>query len=228
MGVVSLIMTMLFNSSKTKYRWKESAIFLFLAICSALELGCGSSSPRYRSEETHSPYVVQQDDEFRFATKVRAEEKAEDDRKVDIQKTKRDLTHKKGVYSNLTPSGIDRDKVLLSVVGFLGVPYAFGGTSKEGIDCSGFTLKVYDDAVKKPLPRSTVEQYEMGKAVSMNNLQFGDLVFFNTTGRSPSHVGIYIEDDVFAHASVSYGVTFSSLESTYYKKRFIGARRIAR
>ena len=60
----------------------------------------------------------------------------------------------------------------------------------------------------------------------MEELQFGDLVFFNTTGRSPSHVGIYLEDDLFAHASVTYGVTISSLESTYYRKRLVGARRV--
>jgi cell wall-associated NlpC family hydrolase len=69
-------------------------------------------------------------------------------------------------------------------------------------------------------------QYGVGSDVAKPDLQFGDLVFFNTTGRSPSHVGIYIEDDLFAHASVSYGVTISSLESTYYRKRYVGARRV--
>jgi cell wall-associated NlpC family hydrolase len=57
---------------------------------------------------------------------------------------------------------------------------------------------------------------------------FGDLVFFNTTGAVPSHVGIYIEDDVFAHASVTNGVTFGSMESEYYRDRFVGARRVVR
>jgi cell wall-associated NlpC family hydrolase len=66
----------------------------------------------------------------------------------------------------------------------------------------------------------------MGVEVERDSLQFGDLVFFNTTGRAPSHVGIYIEDYLFAHASVSSGVTISSLESTYYKGRYVGARRI--
>jgi cell wall-associated NlpC family hydrolase len=122
---------------------------------------------------------------------------------------------------------LNRDKVLLDVVGFLGVPYVYGGNTKEGIDCSGFTAQVYHSAVKKKLPRSAREQYGSGIPVPASRLQFGDLVFFNTTGRVPSHVGIYIEDDLFAHASVTRGVTFSSLESTYYKKRFVGARRVA-
>jgi cell wall-associated NlpC family hydrolase len=85
---------------------------------------------------------------------------------------------------------------------------------------------VYDSAVQRRLPRSTVEQFRIGTKVGRGDLQFGDLVFFNTTGRVPSHVGIYIEDDLFAHASVTRGVTLSSIESSYYRKRFVGARRI--
>ena len=76
------------------------------------------------------------------------------------------------------------------------------------------------------LPRSARDQFRVGAVVDSDQLEFGDLVFFNTTGRSPSHVGIYLEDDLFAHASVTSGVTISSLESTYYKKRFLGARRL--
>jgi cell wall-associated NlpC family hydrolase len=76
------------------------------------------------------------------------------------------------------------------------------------------------------LPRSTTGQYHEGVRVKRHELRFGDLVFFNTTGRRPSHVGIYIEDDLFVHASVNFGVTISSMESTYYKDRFVGARRI--
>jgi cell wall-associated NlpC family hydrolase len=85
---------------------------------------------------------------------------------------------------------------------------------------------VYESALNKKLPRSALEQYHSGTPVPKTSLQFGDLVFFNTTGARPSHVGIYIEDDLFVHASVVSGVTISSLESTYYKNRFVGARRI--
>ncbi len=67
---------------------------------------------------------------------------------------------------------------------------------------------------------------KLGSPVSLENLKFGDLIFFNTTGQNPSHVGIYIGDDMFAHASVSFGVTLSSLYSSYYKKRYTEARRI--
>jgi cell wall-associated NlpC family hydrolase len=98
--------------------------------------------------------------------------------------------------------------------------------SKEGIDCSGFASRVYAEATAHLIPRSTTEQFYIGQEVDKGDLQFGDLVFFNTTGRRPSHVGIYIEDDLFAHASVLSGVTISSLESTYYRKRYVGARRM--
>jgi cell wall-associated NlpC family hydrolase len=76
------------------------------------------------------------------------------------------------------------------------------------------------------LPRSTRAQFDAGPEVPRPELRFGDLVFFNTTGAVPSHVGIYLEEDLFAHVSLSEGVTFSSLESSYYRKRFVGARRV--
>ncbi len=132
------------------------------------------------------------------------------------------------VFSDETPPGIDRDRVLLDVVSYLGVPYLYGGRSKVGLDCSAFTAEIYADALHIALPRSTKEQFEMGTPIDLSELAFGDLVFFNTTGERPSHVGIYIENGLFAHASSSEGVTFSSLVSPYFKERFVGARRLVR
>jgi cell wall-associated NlpC family hydrolase len=124
------------------------------------------------------------------------------------------------------PPALNRDHVLLEIVSLLGVPYEYGGAERTGMDCSAFTAAVYGGVLHLPLPRSTADQYGEGMEVPRERLRFGDLVFFNTTGDSPSHVGIYIEDDLFAHASVSYGVTISSMESSYYRDRFVGARRI--
>ena len=87
-------------------------------------------------------------------------------------------------------------------------------------------MLVYRQAMKKELPRISLDQSRVGTAVELSDLKFGDLVFFNTTGEPASHVGIYLGDDLFAHASVSLGVTISSLQSSYYKTRFEGARRI--
>ena len=123
------------------------------------------------------------------------------------------------------PAGLNRDRVLLEIVSLLGVPYAYGGTGRDGMDCSSFTETVYA-ATGVQIPRSTSDQYAGGADVDRDSLRFGDLVFFGGGGDSPSHVGIYIEDDLFAHASVTYGVIISSLGSTYYRDRYIGARRI--
>jgi hypothetical protein len=126
------------------------------------------------------------------------------------------------------PPGLNRDHLLLEIVSLLGVPYEYGGSDRTGMDCSAFTETVYAAAGRVSLPRSTAAQYVEGSEIERDSLRFGDLVFFNTTGEIPSHVGIYIEDDLFAHASVSFGVTVSSLESPYYRDRFVGARRIIR
>jgi cell wall-associated NlpC family hydrolase len=124
------------------------------------------------------------------------------------------------------PAALNRDDVLLEIVSLLGVPYEYGGAGRGGMDCSAFTEAVYGGALRVQIPRSTSDQFREGTEIERDRLRFGDLVFFNTTGESPSHVGIYIEDDLFAHASVSYGVTISSMESQYYRDRFVGARRI--
>ncbi|MDH4070478.1 MAG: C40 family peptidase [Ignavibacteria bacterium] len=175
---------------------------------------CSGSSPRFHSSDT---------DEAKYAEKIRKEESLEDDRKVDLA----DFRNSVGSpYANATPPGVDRDAVLLDVVSYLGVPYRYGGGSKRGIDCSGFTLNVYRNSLGIALPRTAREQFQAGSTIPGDGLQFGDLVFFNTTGNGISHVGIYLEDDLFAHASVTYGVTISSLESSYYRKRYIGARRV--
>jgi len=123
----------------------------------------------------------------------------------------------------LTP----REKVLFEVIKYLETPYKYGGNSGNGIDCSAFTKEVFQNSIAVEIPRSAREQYSVGEKISKDDLKFGDLVFFNTTKRSfPGHVGIYLGENQFAHASRSLGVTVSSLEDVYYKKRFVGARRV--
>ncbi|WJY26174.1 MULTISPECIES: C40 family peptidase [Sporosarcina] len=110
---------------------------------------------------------------------------------------------------------------------YIGTPYRYGGTTTSGIDCSAYTQLVYKKNGKS-LPRTTGQQFKQGKSVSKSNLQTGDLVFFNTSGRGISHVGIYIGSSKFIHASTSKGVTVSSLNDPYYwKSRYVGAKRAA-
>jgi cell wall-associated NlpC family hydrolase len=118
-------------------------------------------------------------------------------------------------------------KVLLeSVDEWYGVRYRRGGNTKTGVDCSGFTVAVYATVYGMNLPRVSREQYRISRKISTTELQQGDLVFFNTTGRGVSHVGVYLGNSRFIHASVSRGVMVNSLFESYYVKRFVGAGRI--
>jgi cell wall-associated NlpC family hydrolase len=120
-----------------------------------------------------------------------------------------------------------REKILFEVIRYLDTPYQFGGNGLSGIDCSAFTQNVFGKSIDFNLPRTARDQYKMGNRVSKSSLKFGDLIFFDTRREAyPGHVGIYIGEDKFAHASSSLGVTISSLQSSYYKTRFIGGKRI--
>jgi cell wall-associated NlpC family hydrolase len=120
-----------------------------------------------------------------------------------------------------------REKLIMEIIKYLDTPYKYGGSTLNGIDCSAFTQSVYQDALNINLNRTARDQFTQGKIISKEELQFGDLVFFNTRRRvRPGHVGIYIGEGLFAHASTKGGVMISSLDEDYYSKRFMGARRI--
>ncbi|MCS7177131.1 MAG: C40 family peptidase [Candidatus Kapabacteria bacterium] len=129
--------------------------------------------------------------------------------------------------SERTAAGIEVRRILDFIQDWLGTPYRFGGVTPQGIDCSAFIRRLFAEVASVTLPRTAAAQFTLGMPVKREELQFGDLVFFHTRRHVyVSHVGIYLGDDLFAHASSRYGVTISSLRSTYYSKRFIGARRL--
>jgi cell wall-associated NlpC family hydrolase len=107
-----------------------------------------------------------------------------------------------------------------------GTPYVDGGMSPTGIDCSGYTVLAYRDLFGVDLPRTALEQAGSGREIPRQGLRSGDLVFFNT-GRNKKHVGIYLYDDQFVHASLSRGVTLSSLDDPYWQERYWHSRRPA-
>jgi len=108
----------------------------------------------------------------------------------------------------------------------LGIPYKFGGNSFKATDCSGYVQMVFN-LIGLDLPRSAREQFKVGQSVDRQDLSIGDLVFFQTYAPFPSHVGIYLGNNLFIHASsVAKKVTINSLNMPYYLKRFIGAKRL--
>ena len=122
-------------------------------------------------------------------------------------------------------SNIIARRIITGAMQYMGVPYVFGGTTPYGFDCSGYVQYVFAQAGIS-LPRTADVQYEVGIPISTAELIPGDLVFFQTYTYGASHVGIYVGDGNFIHASSSYGVTISSLSSAYYSSHYIGSRRI--
>ncbi|MGR5400882.1 NlpC/P60 family protein [Vibrio harveyi] len=106
-----------------------------------------------------------------------------------------------------------------------GTPYRLGGTKKSGIDCSAFVQKAFVEAYKMSLPRTTRQQSKQGVEMSLSDAQQGDLVFFKTK-RSTYHVGIYLGNKQFMHASTSKGVIISRIDNPYWASKFWQVRRV--
>lgn len=131
-------------------------------------------------------------------------------------------------YAQLLNVEIEKtnNKVLYEFIeDWMDTRYRFGGSTKSGIDCSGFSSMLCKEVFKKHLPRMASEQYKVCEKINNEDIREGDLVFFNTRG-GVSHVGVYLMNNYFIHSSTKDGVIISNLNEDYYHNRFIGAGRI--
>lgn len=124
--------------------------------------------------------------------------------------------------------GEKASRLVVNAMGFLGVPYRYGGDSAEsGLDCSGLVRTVYEQSVGKVLPRRAADQAAATLTIDRSELKPGDLVFFNTMKRAFSHVGIYVGEGKFIHAPRSgSSVRVEDMRVAYWNTRFNGARRV--
>ncbi|MBM4170305.1 MAG: hypothetical protein FJ214_00360 [Ignavibacteria bacterium] len=223
-------------------------IFFVVLILSIIIIGCSSSTTSQRYNQPKPTSEQKPSKKVRFTSADSTEVKEKTSRQetityknipdsvyvefdeIPIESNPVDKSKFVANYSKLQNFNIaltNREKILFEVIKYLDTPYKYGGNSKNGIDCSAFTKEVYQSSIAIELPRTAREQYMVGEKIAKEELKFGDLIYFNTTKRTfPGHVGIYLGEDQFVHASRSLGVSVSSLSESYYKKRFVGARRI--
>jgi lipoprotein Spr len=135
------------------------------------------------------------------------------------------LQVKYAVLLNTPAEEVRNNKMFEFIDEWYGTPYRLGGTSKSGIDCSAFSQYLFASVYGFSIPRTAREQYNLTSRISRTELKEGDLIFFNTRG-SVSHVGIYLQNNKFVHASTSGGVMISDIFDEYWVKKFIGLGRL--
>lgn len=148
------------------------------------------------------------------------------DNLTDVEKSNW-LQLKYSIQMDIAVEEINNIPLLQKIDEWWGTPYVLGGSSKRGVDCSYFTLDVMNAIYNTNLKRTAAEQYEQSEKIDWSDLKEGDLIFFKTDGsRSISHVGIYMTNNKFAHASTSQGVTISDLSEPYWQKRLYSLGRV--
>ena len=121
--------------------------------------------------------------------------------------------------------GLSSESIVLTALTYMERPYKFGANEIYRMDCSAFVQRVFKvNGIK--LPRTAEEQASMGIPVSLTNIKPGDLLFFSTYKKGPSHVGIYIGNGKMVHASRSRGITIDRIDDPYWQKRFLFAKRL--
>ncbi len=136
------------------------------------------------------------------------------------------LQFKYSIVADVELETLNNIPLLKKMDEWYGTRYCIGGESKECVDCSGFTGNIYRDLFNFSLPRTAQDQFGICDRIDVDNLQEGDLVFFHTSGRNVSHVGIFLANNKFVHSSTTEGVTISDLNDNYWQQRFISGGRV--
>ncbi len=134
-----------------------------------------------------------------------------------------------GFHAQKTGLSIDTGSNLelyYKIYDWLGVPYRFGGSSRKGIDCSAFTNVIYREVFDKYIPRDSRSIYSVVQTIDRSDLKEGDLLFFKIRRGQVSHIGVYLCDEKFVHASTTRGVIISNLNEDYYRRYFYKAGRL--
>jgi cell wall-associated NlpC family hydrolase len=226
--------------------FRKFSLFVFIVLLAS----CSSIKPLAFTNNKQTP-VTSADNkkDIRFLdissadnAKVEAREIKKDAHSPGTQSVKSEETH----YSNNRSSEIEKASPLQikysqllnteveqvqniplyrTIDDWYGTRYKLGGTTKTGIDCSAFVQTIFVSVFGITLPRTARDQYIMTQHISRTELQEGDLLFFNTRG-GVSHVGIYLQNNKFVHASISGGVVISDMFEPYYVKHFIASGRV--
>jgi len=141
-------------------------------------------------------------------------------------KTSSSIKKKYAEKLGVSESDIKNEKLYQFINDWYGINYKYGGKDKSGIDCSGLTAALYIAVYKKTISSNTKDLVNEVKKIKESDLKEGDLVFFNTNGKSISHVGVYLQNSKFVHASTKKGVMISDLNEPYFKQTYVSAGRV--
>jgi murein DD-endopeptidase / murein LD-carboxypeptidase len=128
---------------------------------------------------------------------------------------------------NVDAGAITNTLLYQNIESWYGTRYVFGGTTHRGVDCSSLMQHLYKGTYKLEIPRTAITQYRATQRITQDELKEGDLIFFHTTRSGISHVGFYLGNRYFVHASSSRGVVISNLDESYYTKAYRGAGRFS-
>ncbi|RYD55026.1 MAG: glycoside hydrolase [Sphingobacteriales bacterium] len=206
--------------------WLAAAMFL-IGCSSSQQLQ--SSSTRNRSRDPRFLDDITLEGGGRATVETTASGGRYRNRRTDAPINGQGLQRKYSDMLGITPQSIENMPLYSFIEDWYGVPYRLGGSDKNGTDCSGFVQRLYEQVFGTNLLRTSVEQFNNCRMVwDKKDLHEGDLVFFRTHGKRISHVGIYLANNFFVHASTSKGVVISSLDEDYWNRSYAGAGQVPR